>query len=131
MAHILLTEDDDSVRTFVRRALEIDGHTVTTAEDGGMALEILREQEGRFDLLVSDIMMPVMDGIALAMATARDFPDLTILLMTGYAEQRERAHGLDQLVHDVLSKPFSLAEIRRAVDQALAAVPTGDRRLAG
>lgn len=131
MAHILLTEDDDSVRTFVRRALEIDGHTVTTAEDGGMALEILREQEGRFDLLVSDIMMPVMDGIALAMATARDYPDLTILLMTGYAEQRERAHGLDQLVHDVLSKPFSLAEIRRAVDQALAAVPTGDRRLAG
>lgn len=131
MAHILLTEDDDSVRTFVRRALEIDGHTVTTAEDGGMALEILQREDGRFDLLVSDIMMPVMDGIALAMASARDYPDLTILLMTGYAEQRERAHGLDQLVHDVLSKPFSLAEIRRAVDQALAAVPTGDRRLAG
>ncbi|WP_181704597.1 response regulator [Chthonobacter rhizosphaerae] len=131
MANILLTEDDDSVRAFVRRALELDGHTVTTAEDGGMALEILTAEKGRFDLLLSDIMMPVMDGIALAMAAARDFPELTILLMTGYAEQRERAHGLDQLVHDVLSKPFSLAEIRRAVDMALAGVRPGDQRLAG
>ncbi len=55
-----------------------------------------------------------MDGIALALAVARDRPTLPILLMTGYADQRERAHGLDQLVEDVVSKPFTLAEIRRA-----------------
>lgn len=120
MARILLTEDDESVRTFVKRALELDGHEITEAEDGGIALEILRARQGNFDLLLSDIMMPVMDGIALALAAARDFPALPILLMTGFADQRERAFGLDSLVSDVISKPFTLAEIRAAVAQALA-----------
>lgn len=119
MARILLTEDDESVRTFVKRALELDGHEIIEAEDGGIALEILLERQGGFDLLLSDIMMPVMDGIALALAAARDFPALPILLMTGFADQRERAFGLDSLVSDVISKPFTLAEIRAAVDRAL------------
>lgn len=118
MARILLTEDDESVRAFVKRALELDGHDITEAEDGGIALEILMAQ-GNFDLLLSDIMMPVMDGIALALAAARDFPALPILLMTGFADQRERAFGLDSLVSDVVSKPFTLAEIRAAVARAL------------
>jgi DNA-binding response OmpR family regulator len=62
-----------------------------------------------------------MDGIALALATARDHPAVTVLLMTGYADQRERAHGLEALIHDVVTKPFSLATIRGAVDGALRA----------
>jgi two-component system cell cycle response regulator CpdR len=65
--------------------------------------------------------MPVMDGIALALTAARDFPDLTILLMTGFADQRERAHGLNAIVHDVVTKPFSVADIRTAVADALGA----------
>jgi len=65
--------------------------------------------------------MPVMDGIALALAAARGHPALTILLMTGYADQRERAHGLDALIHDVITKPFSLSDIRKAVAEALVA----------
>jgi len=64
--------------------------------------------------------MPVMDGIALALAAARDYPDLTILLMTGYADQRERAQGLDAVIHDVLAKPFSVAALRNTVNEALA-----------
>ncbi len=63
--------------------------------------------------------MPIMDGIALALAAARDYPDLTILLMTGYADQRERAHGLDAIIHDVITKPFTLAGLRGAVEEAL------------
>jgi DNA-binding response OmpR family regulator len=62
-----------------------------------------------------------MDGIALALAAARDFPKVTILLMTGYADQRERANGLDALIHGVIAKPFSLAEIKAEVAAALAA----------
>jgi len=62
-----------------------------------------------------------MDGIALALAAARSHPEVPILLMTGYADQRERAHGLDALIHDVITKPFSLAAIRAAVNGALAA----------
>jgi DNA-binding response OmpR family regulator len=67
--------------------------------------------------------MPIMDGIALALAAARDRPELLIVLMTGYADQRERAHGLDALIHDVIQKPFSVAEIRAAVNMALTARP--------
>eukprot|EP01037_Dinobryon_pediforme_P031007 gene31007-35313_t len=119
MAQILLAEDDDSVRSFVKRALEIDGHAITAVEDGATALEVLERRSGGFDLLLSDVKMPVMDGIALALNAARDYPTLPILLMTGYADQRERAHGLDELVRDVILKPFSLADIRRAVAIAL------------
>jgi len=120
MAQILLAEDDDSVRAFVKRALELDGHSVMAAEDGALALEILEERSQGFDLLLSDIKMPVMDGIALALNVARRFPDLPILLMTGFADQRERAHGLDQLVRDIVPKPFTLAEIRAAVSSIVA-----------
>ena len=105
----------------------MDGHETVTAEDGAEALEILTREQGAFDLLLTDIQMPVMDGIALALATARDFPDLTILLMTGFADQRERASGLSAIVHDVVTKPFSVADIRTAVADALAAKKTGSR----
>ena len=118
MARLLIAEDDEAVRAFVSRALMIDGHDVTTAEDGANALDVLAE-DNKFDLLLSDIKMPVMDGIALALNVARDHDHLPILLMTGYADQRERADGLDKIVIDVVQKPFSLAEIREAVKQAL------------
>ena len=119
MATILLAEDDESVRAFVKRALESQGHAVETAEDGGEAMEILERRKGAYDLLLSDIKMPMMDGIALALNAARDWPNLKILLMTGYADQRERAYGLDELVEDIIQKPFSLADIRQAVESAL------------
>jgi CheY-like chemotaxis protein len=121
MARILIAEDEDALRALCARALMSDGHDVMTACDGAEALDTLVREEGRFDLLLTDIKMPVMDGIALALSAARDHPDVTILLMTGYADQRERAHGLDALIHDVISKPFSLAEIRSAVSGGLAA----------
>lgn len=129
MARILVTEDDDAVRSFVKRALELDGHTVEIAEDGAQAVDVVNQAEGEFDLLLSDIKMPVMDGIALALVVARDWPALKILLMTGFADQRERAHNLEALVHDVVTKPFSLADIRRAVSLALAGVIDDDRKL--
>jgi CheY-like chemotaxis protein len=124
VARILIAEDDEPVRAFVRRALMIDGHEVTEAEDGAEALVILEQTQGAFDLLLTDIRMPLMDGIALALAAAPQFPNLVILLMTGYADQRERAHGLEALVHDVVTKPFSLADIRAKVREALAAGPS-------
>lgn len=119
MARLLVAEDDEAVRAFLEKAFELDGHEVRTAEDGAMALEVLTEEGGAFDLLLTDIQMPVMDGIALALSAVRDFPDLPILLMTGYANQRERAHGLEALVEDVIMKPFSLADIREAVGDVL------------
>jgi CheY-like chemotaxis protein len=121
MARILLAEDEESVRALIVRALRQDGHDVVAKTDGSEALEALGESKGAFDLLLADIQMPVMDGIALALAAGRDYPKLTILLMTGYADQRERTHGLDALVHKVIAKPFSLADFRTVIGEALAA----------
>jgi two-component system cell cycle response regulator CpdR len=119
MARILIAEDEEALCAMCARALAMDGHDVKTACDGSDALEVLSREEGRFDLLLGDVRMPIMDGIALALTVARDFPDLTILLMTGYADQRERAYGLDALIHDVITKPFTLAALRTAVKGAL------------
>lgn len=115
MARILIAEDDEPVRAIVKRALELDGHHVQAEIDGAAALDRLTGENGCFDLLLSDIRMPLMDGIALALAAAREYPRLPILLMTGYADQRERAHDLEALIEDVVTKPFSVAEIRAAV----------------
>jgi len=120
MARILLADDEEPVRGFLKRGLELDGHQITTAIDGGDALDRLNEVQGAFDLLLTDIRMPIMDGIALALAAKRDYPELTILLMTGFADQRERAKGLQAIVADVLTKPFSLADLRATVTRVLA-----------
>ena len=123
MARILIAEDEDDVRGLIARTLLQVGHDVMTAQDGAEALEILTREGGAFDLLLTDIQMPIMDGIALALETARDHPGITILLMTAYADQRERASGLNLLIHDVITKPFTLAAVRAAVNGALAAGP--------
>ena len=115
---ILLTEDDEAVRTFVGRALELDGHDVDTACDGMEALELLESNDGGYDLLVSDVKMPMMDGIALAHSAAERWPGMRILLMTGFADQRERADDLSKVIRDVVTKPFTLQEIREAVSDA-------------
>lgn len=119
MARIMIAEDENSVRTLLVRAFTQDGHEVESAPDGAAALEHLGKS-APFDLLLSDIQMPLMDGIALALAAKRDHPALTIMLMTGYTDQRERAQSLRALVHDIVQKPFTVAEIRAAVTAALA-----------
>jgi CheY-like chemotaxis protein len=121
MAKILIAEDDDAIRELVMRALNEDGHELTGAADGAEALDVLSRRDSEFDLLLTDVKMPVLDGIALALAAGRDHPDVAIMLMTGYADQRERAHGLDALVHDVINKPFSVEQIKGAVREALVA----------
>ncbi len=119
MARILVAEDDDGVRHLVSRALRLEGHDVTACEDGEVALDRLRAENGAFDLVLSDIRMPAMTGIELAHATAAAWPDLPILLMTGYAEQREAAEDLMRIVVGVVDKPFTVATIREAVARAL------------
>jgi len=119
MARILLVDDEEPVRGFLKRGLEMDGHFVATAVDGGDGLDRLIADKGAYELLLTDIRMPIMDGIALALAAKRDFPDITILLMTGFADQRERAKNLNAIVADVLTKPFSLTDLRATVRRVL------------
>lgn len=118
MARILVAEDEAALREFVQRALTHHGHDVKAVRDGAEALHMLQSEEP-FDLLLTDIVMPIMDGIALSLKVAKDFPDLKILLMTGYAAERQRAYNLEDLIHDVVAKPFTLTEICEKVEEAL------------
>ena len=121
MARILVAEDDPAVQSFVARALMRAGHAVTPVDDGLQALAALGAPDGSdYDLLITDIVMPGLDGIALALKVARDQPTLRILLMTGYTAEHQRAHNLDEIIFDVVPKPFTLEQICRQTEAALA-----------
>ena len=122
VASILIAEDDQAVRDFVSRALTYYGHQVTVVPDGGAALAALSER--RFDLMLTDIAMPGIDGIALALKATKADPQMSVLMMTGFANEGQRAHNLEALIDQVISKPFSLKDICAAVDQALMARKT-------
>ena len=119
MSKILIAEDDAAVQAFVERALRHRGHETVTVGDGLAAVVALRNET--FDLLLTDIAMPGLDGIGLALKASKDYPDMKILMMTGYASERQRAHNLEALIHRVIEKPFTLEQICEAVAAELAA----------
>ncbi|WP_375286622.1 response regulator [Sphingomonas sp.] len=117
---VLLVEDEDMVRAVAQRALSRQGYTVLTAENGEVALELLRS-EPQPDLMISDVVMPLMDGPTVARHARALYPDLPILFMSGYADdQMRRSINLDRVAF--LSKPFSVQQLAEAAREALAAV---------
>jgi CheY-like chemotaxis protein len=118
IASILVAEDDQAVRDFVSRALAYYGHSVTSVPDGSAALAALAER--RFDLMLTDIVMPGLDGVALAAQATQQDPSMPVLMMTGFASEGQRAQNATSPVERVISKPFSLKEICAAVEDALA-----------
>jgi DNA-binding NtrC family response regulator len=121
MARILVADDEESLRHFLSRALSARGHEVITVGCGTEALDALGES--RFDLLLSDVVMPELDGIALALRVSRDYPELPIVIMTGFMSAKARAEDLSTLVRKVVAKPFSLEDICRHVEEALMPPP--------
>jgi DNA-binding response OmpR family regulator len=117
MARILVAEDDNAVQNFVSRALAHRGHEVTAVDDGSQALEALGDD--CFDLLITDIVMPGLDGIGLALKVAQEYPAVSVLLMTGYSEECKRANGLESLICKVITKPFTLKQICDAAEVAI------------
>ncbi len=116
---ILVADDEPTVRQFVERALNYAGYAVTTVSDGVAALAELKKQ--KYDLLLTDVVMPDMDGTALTMQAGQDYPDMKILMMTGYSHQAQSIHQIESITHEVVSKPFTLDEITRRVTAAMAA----------
>jgi len=115
---VLLVEDEPMVRTVAERALTRHGYKVLTANNGEDALEILNRGE-TIDLLVSDVVMPLMDGPTMVREARKEFPELPILFMSGYAEEQLRKSiDLDNVAF--LPKPFSVQELAEAVRGALA-----------
>lgn len=118
MARILLADDDASTRDLVKRALEADGHSVHVTQDGSEALDCIEGGAQKFDVLVSDVEMPLLDGVALAQRALKQ-PHLRVLLMSGFADQLERAKALKSAQVAVLSKPFTLEDVRASVRKLL------------
>ena len=119
MARILLADDEAGARDFVRRALEADGHAVTVCEEGSEALELLARSGGKFELLVTDVHMPGLDGVTLSSRAMKANPRLRVLLISGHSSGLERANALDRARVRTLSKPFTLDQIRAEVRGAL------------
>jgi CheY-like chemotaxis protein len=119
MARIVLADDDATVRELARRALESDGHSVIVAADGVDALAVIEAQQSKPDLLITDIDMPQLDGIALAQQALARLPHLAIILMSGYAEQLDRLASLKATRMASISKPFTLEQFRQTVRSVL------------
>lgn len=116
-ARILLVEDEDAVRTFSTRALMNKGYEVITAEHGEAGLAVFKEQTKPLDLLVTDVMMPGMDGPTLAREIRAVVPHLKIIFVSGYTEEKLK-DTLGQGIY-FLQKPFTLKQLAGKVKEVL------------
>jgi len=119
MANILLADDDAAVRDLVRLALTSDGHSVYVTQDGSEALDHLTAHAATIDLLVTDVDMPQLDGVALAREALKLNSNLGIVLMSGFTDQLERATTLNAKRLVSISKPFTLEQIKLKVRSIL------------
>jgi len=119
---ILLVEDEDNVRAFSARALSATGYEVFEADCGEQALEILEEQDYKMDLLISDVVMPEMDGPALLKKIRAKMPKLRVIFVSGYAEESVRKDIEDDQSVEFLAKPYALDQINAKVKEVLSAM---------
>ncbi|MCB1492772.1 MAG: response regulator, partial [Rhodobiaceae bacterium] len=116
---ILLVEDEDAVRAFAARALASRGYKVLEAETGAVALEVMEEVEGEVDLVVSDVVMPEMDGPTLLVELRKANPELKIIFVSGYAEEAFKKNLPEGEKFVFLPKPFSLKQLAKAVKETI------------
>jgi len=118
-ATVLLVEDEDAVRMFAKRALENKGYTVLEAINGEMALDAINATDASIDVIVSDVIMPGMDGHTLVGLVRQELPAIKVILMSGYTEDVYRDEiGRDATLH-FLGKPFTLQGLAAKVKEAL------------
>jgi two-component system, cell cycle sensor histidine kinase and response regulator CckA len=119
-ATVLIVDDEEAVRTLIRRQLNTVGHTVIEASSAPEALGLIRQRAERLDLVLSDVVMPAMNGTELAAHLATEFPDLPVVLMSAYAPAGLARVGLGDAIVPVLRKPFDatvlLDLVRAAVE---------------
>jgi two-component system cell cycle sensor histidine kinase/response regulator CckA len=120
---ILLVEDEDAVRSFAARALRMRGYTVLEAPGGEAALDIVRRHQGAIDLIISDVVMPNMDGPTLVRAATKLRPEMRVIFISGYAEDTFRRN--EEKVEDLhfLPKPFGLKQLVAKVKEVLSGAP--------
>jgi len=117
MAHILLAEDDNPLRTFLARGLKRAGHTVDHVPDGAAALA--QSRKAHYDLLLADIVMPGLDGIELARLVAEEQPGIKVMFITGFAAVAMQDDGFAPNRPKVLAKPFHLRHLIDEIDHLM------------
>ena len=120
-ASILLVEDEEAVRAFAGRALSARGYTVYEAASGPEALDLLKDIVNPLDLVISDVVMPGMDGPTLMRELRLRQPDVKIIFVSGYAEDVFERNLPEDESYQFLPKPFSLKELATAVKETLEA----------
>jgi two-component system, OmpR family, response regulator len=115
-ARILLVDDEQSIQTLLSYPLRKDGYHVTSALDGGEALQ--RFQEGRFDLVILDLMLPRLDGVEVC-RQLRSHSQVPIIMLTAKGSETDKVAGLEVGAYDYINKPFSMREFRSRVKAAL------------
>jgi two-component system cell cycle sensor histidine kinase/response regulator CckA len=117
---ILLVEDEDPVRAVNARALSARGYTVLEAASGVEALQVIEQRGAAVDVVVSDVVMPEMDGPTLLRELRKLYPDLKVIFVSGYAEDAFRKNLPDGEEFNFLAKPFSLRQLVELVKQVMA-----------
>jgi DNA-binding response OmpR family regulator len=115
-ARILLVDDEQSIQTLLSYPLRKDGYHVTSALDGGEALQ--RFEEGRFDLVILDLMLPRLDGVEVC-RQLRSHSQVPIIMLTAKGDEVDKVAGLEMGADDYITKPFSVREFRSRVKAAL------------
>lgn len=126
--HVLVAEDEAALRSLIQRGLSGLGYQVSAAANGEEALRLVEEQGLRPDLLVTDVVMPVMSGSSLAEQLRRDQPDLQVLYMSGYAEEAIVHHGILSPGTHFIPKPFSTRNLAAKVREVLGVPPARSQR---
>jgi two-component system cell cycle sensor histidine kinase/response regulator CckA len=116
---ILLVDDEDGVRVTLRRQLVAHGHTVLEASHGAEAIAVVRMRRGNLDLVLSDVVMPEMNGTELAATLFRDYPGLPVILMSAYAPAGLTQVGPGSHKVPVLQKPFSTGQLEELIQVSL------------
>ncbi len=123
MAHLLIVDDEENIRTIIKKYAEFSGHTVTEAGDGMTAVTLCKSES--FDVIVLDIMMPELDGFS-ACREIRRFSKIPVIMLSARGEEYDRISGFECGADDYVVKPFSPRELMLRVDAVLRRAPRAD-----
>ena len=119
MAHILVIDDQDSMRSIISQMLEDKGHQVATAEDGEQGLKIFETTPAAFDLIMCDVNMPKLDGFEFLQKVKKDHPQTPVILLTGTNPDMAQYIGKEYKANAILKKPFIVDEVMEIVGKLL------------
>ncbi|MBE6731635.1 MAG: response regulator transcription factor [Ruminococcaceae bacterium] len=119
MAHILIVDDEPQIRLIIKKYAEFEGYTVSEAADGKEAVNLLKSEKNKFDIVIMDIMMPEIDGFT-AVNKIREFSSVPILMLSARGEEYDRIRGFELGIDDYVVKPFSPKELTLRIHAILA-----------